>query len=69
MSTYIRLVLVWFWYGFGSGLNHTKTIPQIRIFWFGFDLVFEAEPASKTNQKRTKNQTNIFVQHEHDCTE
>ena len=51
-------------FGFGSGLNHTKTIPkpnqtktipQIRIFWFGFSLFFEAKPASKTNQKRTKN--------------
>ena len=31
----------------------------------GFGLVFEAKPASKTNQKRTKNQTNICVQYVH----
>ena len=76
MITYIRLVLVWFWFGFKPYQNHTKTIPKPyqnqtktkpkpyhKFVYFG--LVFEAEPASKTNQKRTKNQTNICVQHEH----
>ena len=50
------MVRVWFFFGFKPDQNHTKTKPQIRIFWFGFGLVFEAEPASKTNQKRTKNE-------------
>ena len=49
--------------------NQTKTIPQIRIFWFGFGLVFEAERASKTNQKHTENRTSICVQNVHDCRE
>ena len=57
------MVLVWFWFGFKPYQNYTKTIlyqnqtktiTQICIFWFGFGLVFEAEPASKKIQNQTK---------------
>ena len=59
-------ISVWFWYGFGSGLNQTKnhtktipkpyqnqtkTIPQIRIFWFGFWSRTSIKNEPKTNQK------------------
>ena len=61
------MVLVWFWFGFKPYQNHTKTIPKPNqnhttnsYIWFGFGLVFEAEPASKTNQKRIKNEPKTY---------
>ena len=57
-------ISVWFWYGFGSGLYYTKTIPKpyqnqttksYILGWFDFGLVLVCFLKPNQHQKWTKN--------------